>query len=176
MFSTSVFQPNWDAVLPKSQIHYGQGPGKADNSRAGSWGGGQLAGRAQGRRTTGGQKQKTNKNGGQLAGRVQGSRTTGGFGPGKADNWRARSREGGQLVGTPPARCLALLTFLRLRVDAHHVCPARRELQERKAGACQRHARAGGTKDTFVHCTACGQESSVPFSLPPSTTYVNADI
>ena len=47
-------------------------PGKADNWRAGSREGGQLAGRAQGRRTSGGQ------------------------GPGKADKWRAGSREGGR--------------------------------------------------------------------------------
>ena len=38
------------------------------------------------------------REGGQLAGRVQGRRTTGGHGPGKADNWREGSREGGGSV------------------------------------------------------------------------------
>ncbi len=81
-------------------------PGKADNWRAGSREGRQLAGRVQGRRTTGGQGpgkadnwRAGSREGGQLAGRVQGRRTTGGQGPGKANNWRAGSREGGQLAG-----------------------------------------------------------------------------
>ena len=39
-----------------------------------------------------------------LVGRVQGRRTTGGQGPGKADNWRAGSREGGQLAGKVQGR------------------------------------------------------------------------
>ena len=67
----------------------GQGPGNADNWRAESRAGGQLAGK----------NRRQTKVGGRLAGRVQGRRTIGGQGPGKADNWRARSREGGQLVG-----------------------------------------------------------------------------
>ena len=68
--------------------------GKADNWRAGSREDGQLAGK----------NRRHRKEGGQLAGRVQGRRTTGGQGPGKADNWRARSREGGQLAGTVQGR------------------------------------------------------------------------
>ena len=54
----------------------GQGPGKADNWRAGPREGGQLAGKVQGRRTTGG----------------QGPGKADGQGQGKADNWRAGSR------------------------------------------------------------------------------------
>ena len=92
-------QFNWRAKTENKQK-------KADNWRAGSREGGQLAGRVQGRRTTGGQGpgkadnwRAGSREGGQLAGRVQGRRTTGGQGPGNADNWQAGSREGGQLVG-----------------------------------------------------------------------------
>ena len=57
----------------------GQGPGNADNWRAESRAGGQLAGK----------NRRQTKVGGRLAGRVQGRRTIGGQGPGKADNWWA---------------------------------------------------------------------------------------
>jgi len=52
------------------------------------------------------------REGGQLAGKVQGRRTTGGQGPGKTDNQRAGSREGGQLAGRvqgwTPWQCIKL--------------------------------------------------------------------
>ena len=53
------------------------------------------------------------KTGGQLAGKVQGRRTTGGQGPGKADNWRAKTENIQIKAGVPLARQLPHVGFPR---------------------------------------------------------------